>query len=76
MMTIAIPELLYYRLQTLASQHDTDIQVLVEEAIDHEATRRETATFFAERKQHFDHQAFRAALATIPNVLPDANDRI
>lgn len=76
MMNIAIPDSLYYRLQTLASRHNTNIEVLVEEAINHEATRRETSVFFAERKKHFDPQAFQIALAAIPDDVPDANDRI
>jgi macrodomain Ter protein organizer (MatP/YcbG family) len=76
MMNIAIPDSLYYRLQVLASRHNTNIEVLVEEAINHEAMRRETSAFFTERKKHFNSQAFQTALSAIPDDVPDANDQI
>ncbi len=76
MTTLTLPNQLIERVFGLAQKHSTTVENFIEEAISHEAERRETEAFFTERRTNFDAEAFRQALAAIPAIEPDENDRL
>lgn len=73
---ISLPEAIHHKVKKIAQKENLSINQLLVNSVSNEIIRYETMTFFVERAKDFNEAEFLAALQEIPQVEPNANDKL
>lgn len=73
---ISLPEAIHHKVKKIAQKENLSINQLLVNSVSNEIIRYETMSFFAERAKDFNEAEFLAALQEIPQVEPEANDKL
>lgn len=73
---VKVPDRLHGRARTLAKREGLSVNQFLVTSLSHEIIRQETSEFFSEAAKGFSQKKFSEALASVPAVPPDKNDRL
>ena len=73
---LRLPDNIHRTAKHFAREQEISLNQFLVTSISNELVRQETRAFFAPIAEEFDESAFREALARVPEVPPDEEDRL
>jgi predicted transcriptional regulator len=73
---VRLPDSIHGKVRRLANDEHMSLNQFMVTSISNEVIRHETSDFFREASARFSEEAFKNALASVPDVPAQENDRI